>query len=253
MGQMLDALRQLHVIDLKIFEYKSRLRAKQQAFTQTEKRLFNLQAEAASKRESAQRQQVDSERVNLEVKTRDEHINKLRQALNTARTNKDYSTILSEINQLRTEAAKQEEIVLQGMLRAEELRKEEAELLIQCQQYENRLATLRQELAAEQAALEGVLTSLETERRSASASVNPSLLDRYTRISEYHEGDSMAEVALHGRGKSKTYVCGGCQMSIRTEQVNSLMTCDELQICDNCGRMLYLSVDLHNGHKSHSK
>lgn len=246
MGQMLDALRQLHVIDLKIFECRSRLKSKQQAVAQTEKRLSTLRAEAAAKKDAALRQQAESERLNLEVKTHDEHTNKLRQALNSARTNKDYSTILSEINQLRSESLKQEEIVLQGLTRADQLRKEEAEIQAQCQQFESRLAKLHEELASQEQALQGTFSTLEADRKQAAAIVDVTLLDRYTRISEYHEGDSMSEVTHHGRGKNRTYVCGGCQMGIRTEQVNSLLTGDELQICGNCGRMLYLSADLHN-------
>ncbi len=49
----------------------------------------------------------------------------------------------------------------------------------------------------------------------------------------------MAQV-LKSHPKREEYICDGCNMSIPVEAVNSLMTKDELQQCQICGRILYL-------------
>ena len=46
--------------------------------------------------------------------------------------------------------------------------------------------------------------------------------------------------------KRDEFVCGGCHMTITAEAVNALMTRDELQTCNNCGRILYLQQAGHS-------
>ena len=62
---------------------------------------------------------------------------------------------------------------------------------------------------------------------------------QFERVAEYHEGDAMANV-IKPHPKSDEFICGGCHMTITTELVNALMSRDDLQMCNNCGRILYL-------------
>ena len=41
-------------------------------------------------------------------------------------------------------------------------------------------------------------------------------------------------------------VCMGCHMRIPTGAVITLMHGTDIQLCDNCGRYLYLPADAHN-------
>ena len=42
--------------------------------------------------------------------------------------------------------------------------------------------------------------------------------------------------------KREEYMCGGCNLKVTLEIVNSLQTRDEIQVCKVCGRILFIET-----------
>lgn len=75
------------------------------------------------------------------------------------------------------------------------------------------------------------IESLGKERAQAQALVNdPQILKRYDEIRAKSGGVGVVQIANQN--------CGGCNMTLPTAQIKQVKDGEELQICENCGRIL---------------
>jgi predicted nucleic acid-binding Zn-ribbon protein len=66
----------------------------------------------------------------------------------------------------------------------------------------------------------------------------------FERIAESYDGEGMAVVEVQGKKPPHEYICGGCYMSLSAEHANALKVRDEIRTCDNCGRILYMEMQV---------
>ncbi|HMD53492.1 MAG TPA: C4-type zinc ribbon domain-containing protein, partial [Phycisphaerae bacterium] len=87
--------------------------------------------------------------------------------------------------------------------------------------------------------LQGRIGALESARSRAVGSVPKDALTQYERVGKRYPGHAMAPVEFD-ENNLEDISCGGCFMSLSTEDVNLLRGRDELRRCQSCGRILYL-------------
>lgn len=242
MGQTLEALYRLQQIQGKIQVIRRDLEARERAVRAQKRKVAQLDQQIAEKEQELKHFQSEMARGELDLKARDEHIGRLRQQLNTVRTNKEYSAILTQMNLDKADYVKLEEQVLARMGKLEEFKTAMAALRTQRDETQAKIAQLQKAYDARLAECSAPLGELETQREEAAGQVPPAALGTFERVLERQEGEAMARVEQPHRRRSE-YICGGCNMGITVEQVNALMTRDDLQICNSCGRILFRPAD----------
>src|SRR5205814_6201919 len=111
--------------------------------------------------------QAKAGNLDLDLKTRDTHIEKLRTQQQVAKTNKEYQTFLVEINTMKLDKAKVEEETLKVMESAEKQAAEVKELSASLESEQSKLATLKQQIGGQVAALEAEVNDLKPARAEA--------------------------------------------------------------------------------------
>jgi len=241
MGELLEELRGLQAVALKLVGIEQDLESKQRRVTGRQRHVKQADEKLEQNRRTAQQYQIRVDQLTLEVASREESQNKHRQALNTAKTNKEYASILAAMNTEKADTAKIEAAVLELMKEVENFKaagiRIEAERAIALEEVQKATKTLEEARAKNQPELD----RLTAQRKQCADRLEPSALLMFDRAAGRHEGEAMAEVTKL-RAKGTDYNCGGCNMTVTLEVVNALQTRHDVQKCGSCGRILYLET-----------
>jgi uncharacterized protein len=175
----------------------------------------------------------------LDLKVKQEHIEKMRALLNTTKTNKEYSAILVQISAEKEDISKLEGVVLEMMGQLETNNKSAAAVREQLAGIQANLVESQKRSAQQVFELQMRIQSLEQARSQAASRVPKDALVQYERVGKRYPGHAMAPLEFD-EDKLEDVSCGGCFMSLSTEDVNLLRGRDELRRCQSCGRILYL-------------
>lgn len=240
MGPTLQALVELQDLELQIVEIRAQVRRREQMVEAQARKVEALRSALEAEEHQIRRASADFNEADLEIKARSSHIDRLREQLNGVRTNKEYAAVLSQINNEKADLTKLEARALEMMqaVDARKARLEDEKARVQTEV--QRLDELRGELEQLRQNVAGRLSRLEQQRSAAADKVQPDTYQLFERLSERHEGETMAEVQRENPRRDDA-LCGGCHMTLRVDLVNKLRMRDEVVTCPNCGRILYLS------------
>jgi hypothetical protein len=169
------------------------------------------------------------ERALEELQTRRE---KAQDKLFSIKTNKEYQAALHEIETIKQSIQKQEDEILEIMVKLdsvkgclkqseEQLKKIEAEYAQKKKQIEQALNTYLKEIEIK-----------KDMRASLTENITPSALHDYITLIEAKHGLAVV--------KTQNELCLGCNMKIPPQTYNLVITSDEIIFCPNCRRMLYI-------------
>ncbi len=240
MGQMLDGLLKLQSIERELSQVRRRLKTRQSAVDLQQHRIDRHQEQWEARQEKSNTRRKDADRHELDLRQSEERVAKLRSALNTAKTNKEYATILTQINTLKADNAKLEESTLRMIQDVDTVRIEADKIKEQIEAETKRLDEIKQTNAAEIKKLDGMLAELKVRRGEAAEGLVPEGLAVFKRVADRYDGEAMAAIQIEGKKPPYDYICGGCYMSLSAEHANALRVRDEIRICNNCGRILYM-------------
>jgi len=239
MGPVLNGLIKLQSVEHQLRAVKVKLTRCRRNVIIQENQIRSLQNSLEAKKEEVQLTKVQSDRLELELKAKDEEIARLRASLNTAKTNKEYAALLTRLNMTKANNSKLESQILELM---KDIEADEAE----CEKIQNQVDEQKQTLEqirkeAEQLAIkyEGEIEEIQAQWDRQACNIPGEPLRVFKRVAETYDGEALAVVEKQ-QGKTETYSCGGCFMSIPAELVNSLMTKDDIIRCPNCTRILVL-------------
>lgn len=239
MGVTLDAIRALQEIELQIFDIRRQLARKEKFVTLQSAKVASARAALEAEQREHRRAQVEMGDFDLTLKSRSAGIDKMRQQLLSIRNNKEYAAVLSQLNTEKAEVARIESKGLE-MLTALEARKttlDSHERVLR--EEEQRLAELKNQLAAAQQSFAQKLGELDAQRKLATAPIAPEIQTMFNRVAERYDGEAMARV-VRSNPRRDEFTCEGCNMSVTADRYNGLKTRDEIQTCSNCGRILYV-------------
>ncbi len=239
MGSILDALRRLQGIELRLAAIRTTSRAKGRQLQALNRKVQAADQELEECRRGCREQQMKLDDLTLDSAAREEVIQKHRQALAKAKTNKEYAAILTAMNTEKADNSKIETEALQIMEVVQTIQGE-------CAECEAKKARLLEKVAAGEAALQAYEEEsresrerLEGERAVCAEDLPPAAIAAFNRVAEHHDGEAMAPLTRLS-SRREEYICGGCNMQVTLEAVNTLRTRDEMQLCTVCGRLLYL-------------
>ncbi len=236
MGPILEALYELQKIEIDIAKLRRRVRVRQNAAASQEKRIRECRERIDELNKARTELQMKYDRYELDLREGDDKINKSRRELNQARTNKEYAAILTQINTYKADNAKLDEVGLDILSQLEAVNGEIEDIQKEQVEEEAAFKDTRSRNDQEIAGLQKEIEQLQEKRAAAAAVVDPEILSTFEILAKKYDGEAMAEVV----GDGGEYSCGGCFMSINSEHVNALSTRDDIRVCDNCRRILYL-------------
>lgn len=239
MGATLQALLELQAIELQIVDIRKQLARREKAHAAQVSKLENWRATLEAERQHIMRAQADVDALDLDLKARASSIAKLRDQLNSVRTNKEYAAVLAQMNTEKADASKQEARALEMMGLVETRRRELAEREKSGEGESAKLADLKAQWEQAQRTFADRLGKLSAERAVAAAKLDKEVLGAFDRIAERYDGEVMARVGRTSPRRDE-FICEGCNLQINAERANALLTRDEVHMCRNCGRILFM-------------
>jgi predicted nucleic acid-binding Zn-ribbon protein len=228
----LDALRELHALDVKVLRLQARRDGIPAALCRLDEetqRVTNILKEAERK---LTQNRSTTDRFDLEIRTIEAAIKKLEEQLGKASSNKEYNTFLSEIASKKADMSRLEDQALAALTSIDELVDEHRT----AKQELHKARQLRErEAATVEAAMDEVdreLAAMQTQRPALAEQVDPGLLSQYERIVA-KRGETALVPVIDG-------ACQGCFMRVTSEVANALVRAQDVILCKTCSRILYL-------------
>lgn len=239
MGPVLNELVKLQSVENQLRAVKAKLSRCRRNVIIRENQVRSLQSAMEAKNEEIQLTKIQSDRLELELKSRDESIAKLRASLNAAKTNKEYAAVLTQLNTNRADNSKIESQILDLMKDIETDETERAGIKSQIEQDKKTLEQTRKDTETQSIKLQAEIEDIQIQWDQVANRIPSESLEVFKRVAETYDGEALATVDTQDE-KSGAYSCGGCFMGITAENVNLLMTKDEIIRCPNCTRILVL-------------
>ena len=239
MGPVLNGLLKLQSVENRLRAAKAKLTRCRRNVVIQENLIRSLQSALEAKKEEVQLTKVQFDRLELELKSRDETIAKLRASLNSAKTNKEYAAVLTQLNTTKADSSK---IETQSLELLKDIEADEAEcrdIQKQIDEQKETLEETRKESEILAIKFQTEIDKIQVDWDEVAQTIPRDSLDMFKRVAETYDGQAVALVEQQG-GTKGAYSCGGCFMGITAENVNVLMTKDDIIRCPNCTRILVL-------------
>jgi len=176
--------------------------------------------------------------LEIDIKGREEQVKKYTAQMYDVKTNKEYTALKDEIERAKGENQKQEERLLQIMIREDELRSAAGRRATDLAALESEVKKTEEEVKAELDACSALKADLEAKRAEKRDVMGASLLRRYERIREARGGSPLARI-IEAPGGAEV-ACSECHMTIRPQIIVEVHKQEELVSCESCGRILYI-------------
>lgn len=243
MGPTNVALVKLFQADQALRAAQGRLDSASRSVRVQERRISELGEKHRLAQQQLREQQAKSGELDLEMKSRDARIEKLRTQQQNSKNHKEYQAFLTEINTEKIDKGKIEEEWLKLAEVVEKLQNEVKSLGEQLEAEKRSHEQTRQQLGGKLAELQAEVDRLRPFRDQAAADAPAKARDAFERLAERHEGEAMSALGKPDRRREE-YICNSCNMSLVADIYNRLHTRDDMVMCPNCRRLLYIPDDL---------
>lgn len=252
-SKSIDLLQELQAVESKLRGLRSQLRRRERIVHQQQLKLKQCDEKIQSKHREIQNIKLKLAELELELKSKEAEISKLQSQLNTAKSNKEYSTFLTQLNTARADSSKIEDQILKMLSEIDEMKTLLSEAENQKKEAEKELEAKRIEYERYKDELQKEIDATESELKELETRIDPEILDIFKRVADRHDGEVLAEIIANDP-KKQEFICSGCYMSVPLEIVNALLTKpDELQLCNACGRILYVKQQTVSNNKEGNK
>jgi uncharacterized protein len=168
--------------------------------------------------------------LELELSSKQVDLKRLQDQMMAIKTNKEYDALVSQIDNVKGAINEAETKLLDAIEKLEKLQ-------VDIVEYRNKSLESGErnskELLILQEKMDSVGTKIqikESERNNISIRIPKRTLSIYDRVRKNRGGSVVVSV--------KKRACGACYKALPPHRIQELKRCDQLIICDNCGRML---------------
>ena len=130
-----------------------------------------------------------------------------------------------------------------SQLAFEKLQKELKSISEQVEAEKKTYEHTKQQLGGKLSQLQNEVDQLRPLRDEAAAGVAAKARDSFERLADRFEGEALSALGKPDRRREE-YICNACNMSLVADIYNRLHSRDELVLCPNCRRLLYIPDEL---------
>lgn len=174
----------------------------------------------------------EREKLEKEILLVKDKIKKYKEQMNKATTNKEYQGFMAEIKFEEDNISTLEEKVIEKMLESDEImneiRESEEEFNKISREYNEKITDLKGSLESSKLKL----AEAAKEKQSLRGTIPDNLLRIYDNLARNKLGKAVSVV--------ESEFCGVCNVKIRPQRLNELLTFKQMLTCDSCGRILFV-------------
>jgi predicted nucleic acid-binding Zn-ribbon protein len=171
-------------------------------------------------------------KLELELKTMESKKAKFQDQLMTVKDNVQYKAALNEISFLGSEIGATEEKILVLMDEEDKLSNTKKSAQKELAENKSKIDKEQLDLNEQKMNWEAELIKIHGNQDELRKQVESDLLAKFDMLSSKKEGIGIAGISHSG-------ICGGCRYKIRPQVLADVISDEEIQHCDNCGRILY--------------
>jgi uncharacterized protein len=233
MHPAIPQLLELQRLDQRIASLRNDLESLPKKFREADNRLNGARAAVAAAKEAHTQSLTKRNKLELDVEQWKERARKYRAQSSSVKTNEAYKALQHEIANADAEASKAEDLVLEQMMRIEEMERQMRHLGADLREVEKGIAAEKKQIEEQYLQKKEKLEADLVEREQIAEKQPPDLIELYARVAKKHPGSVLAEV----RGEQ----CQACGMRVLPHTVQVLKTDanEEVFRCETCGRLLY--------------
>jgi len=168
-----------------------------------------------------------------ELELEKEKIKKFESKLYEVKTNKEYQALLKEIETAKQANDKEEEEIIEIMVKFEELKKDFESTSKTLKEKEKVAEVEKKKLLNEADSIEKTIKDLTQQRDNLLSVVDKTLRDTYNRLISRRGGTAVVNV--------KNGVCLGCFMNIPPQLFIEVTKNNRLILCPSCNRIFYFT------------
>jgi len=243
MGPTNVALVKLFQADQALRAAQGRLDSASRSVRVQERRIAELNEKLKLTQQQLREQQAKAGQLDLDMKSREVRIEKLRTQQQNSHNHKEYQAFLTEINTEKIDKGKVEEEWLKVMEGVEKLQAELKGISEHVDAEKKTYEHTKQQLSGKLAQLQHEVDKLRPVRDEAAAGVPASARDTFERLADRFEGEALSALGKPDRRREE-YICNACNMSLVADIYNRLHSRDDLVVCPNCRRLLYIPDEL---------
>ncbi len=236
MKEGLELLYALQLLDNKIKELEISLTEIPEAIKELEDERDGKASIIENTKEKLNQNVKEREKFEKEILRVKEKINKYKDQMSKATTNKEYQGFTAEIKYEEENIASIEENVIEKMLESDEImteiRASEEEFNTISGEYNTKIEDLKKKSEKNKKRL----SKVSQEKTRLKSKIPANLLQMYEKLARNKFGIAVSLV--------ETEFCGVCNVMIRPQRVNELISSREISFCESCGRLLFKKFEV---------
>lgn len=240
MKDQLQLLERLQEIDVQIDRHEKDLARVPLEVQDIARNLVLIRREIAEFEERLEAVQKDLRKKETDLNAEQEKIKRSERRLLNIKNQKEHNALSREVKLGKKVSGEIEESVLEFMGQIESLTRILERKRNDYQEFEKRLLEKKAEAQEVESGANSALTSLNSEKLNVSEAIEGQFLKRYVTVKKAR-GNAVAEL--------KNGSCTGCNMAIPPQLNIKVLKQEEMVICPNCNRILFVkpeNVPEHN-------
>lgn len=252
---MIKQLLPVQELDIKIKNLRNQLSEKPRLLEPLLRDLNDKEKKIQEIKDEINTLKLDIKDKEIQVKEFEDQTIKLQTQALQAKKNEEYQAILKQAGSIKADKMVVEDRLLEAYMKIDEFtrrqKQDEADHTALKKQYESESARVTQECAG----ITRDVETIEKQRQDIIKDIDSEVLKIYERILRaQHDALVLATVQrqkISSRQKASddmlqyTYTCGGCSVSLTTQDINMLMIGKQIMTCRSCSRILFLDTEEH--------
>jgi hypothetical protein len=231
--QELRTIYEAQKIDIQIIENERKLISTPDRIEKMDHDIKTMHEKVNKEKEILEEFEKERRTKEKELELEKEKIKKFESRLYEVKTNKEYQALLKEIETAKQANDKEEEEVIEIMVKIEDLKKDLESTSKVLKEKEKVTEVEKKKLLNEMDSIDKIIVDLKQQRDNLLSVVNKPLRETYTMLVSRRGGTAVVNV--------KNGVCLGCFMNIPPQLFIEVTKNNRLILCPSCNRIFYFT------------
>jgi hypothetical protein len=231
--QELKTIYETQIIDIQIMENEKKLVSTPKKIEKMDSDIKAMQDKISKEKEILEELEKERKRKEKDLELNKEKVKKFESKLYEVKTNKEYQALLKEIETAKLMNDKEEEEIIEIMVKIEDLKKDYESTSKLLKEKEKVTEVEKKKLLAEIDSVDKTINELKQQRDNLLSVVDKTLRETYNMLISKRGGMAVVNV--------KNGVCLGCFMNIPPQLFIEVTKNNRLILCPSCNRIFYFT------------